>query len=85
MKKLFKREVVPNRVEILTNKSGVIKFVMARRRDDLNDTCDDTHWQLLNGKKILGISAYRSDLECHLKDIGYVITHFAPITIQTVV
>lgn len=71
MTKLFEKEAVFNRVMILTSKAGVIKFIYARRRDDLGRD-QDTHWQLLDGRnKAIHVSPYRKDLDFFLQENGF--------------
>lgn len=74
MKKLFAREMVYNRMEVLVTDKNHIKFIFARRRDDLGGDRGhkDTHWQLIDGgDDVLFVSPYRADLISELKTMGY--------------
>ena len=62
-------EVVDNRVQILVDARGVIRFVMARRNEESPHF--DRKWVLFDGPHILEISAYRADLCRYLRDCGW--------------
>lgn len=71
MKKLFAHQVVFSKTILLVNSKNKIKFVLTRKRHDM-DKQGQSHWMLLSGSELLAEDPFRNTLYSFLeKEMGY--------------
>jgi hypothetical protein len=70
MKKLWQKEVVENRVIIIVDKKGNQKFVIARKRHDLEPD-GTSRWQVFDGHDVVFVSPYRLDCRHFIEERGW--------------